>query len=383
MPWKEIRPMDQKVQMIGDWVSKEYRISELSELYGVSRKTVYKWVARYQRYGEAGLREMTRAPRGSPNATRLEVVNEMLWVKKGHMKWGPKKVVAWLRYRYPEKRWPADSTASAILKRNGLVKDRRHRRRTPPYTEPFLGCDYPNSVWSADFKGQFRLGDGQLCYPVTITDNYSRYLLRCWGLRRPTFDETRLQFEVAFRHYGLPEAIRTDNGSPFGSVAVGGLTRLSAWFIRLGIRPERIEPGHPEQNGRHERMHRTLKEYAISPPRKTQAEQQRAFVRFLREYNDERPNEAVGQKPPGSIYRSSIRPYPVRLPKVEYDSDVVVRQVNTKGYIKWQGGLLYVCEALAQEPVGLVQIDNDYWEVHYSFHRLGTLDSRSKRILPH
>ncbi len=382
MPWKETCAMDQRIQMIGDWLSEEFTITELGELYGVSRKTIYKWLNRYQAYGESGLRERSGAPWSHPNATSMEIVAHILAVKGRHMKWGPRKVVGWLQNKYPDRRWPACSTTSEILRRNSLVRTRKRKHRTPPYNEPFLGCEHPNAVWSADFKGQFRMGDGRLCYPLTLTDNYSRYLLGCWGLSQPTYEQARPLLEHAFREYGLPEAIRTDNGAPFASVALGGLSRLAVWFIKMGIKPERIETGHPEQNGRHERFHRTLKESAISPPRNNLAEQQRAFKRFTKEYNYQRPHEALGQKTPGSVYQRSPREYPGKVASVEYDSDVSVRQVRHSGEVKWNGKRIYVSEALAGETIGLKQMDNHYWEIYFSFLPLGILDERDMRITP-
>jgi transposase InsO family protein len=381
MPWKETCAMDQKVQLIGDWLSEEYSITDLSEIYGVSRPTVYKWIERYEMEGMDGLKEQSRAPGSHPNATAPEIVERIVAAKLARQRWGPKKVITRLRAQYPEERWPAASTAGEILKREGLVKERKRKRRTPPYTQPLEGCGKPNQVWSADYKGQFRMGDGRLCYPLTITDNSSRYLLECRGLSGPTFKQTQPWFEWVFREYGLPAAIRTDNGAPFASVAVGGLSKLSVWFIKLGIKPERIDPGHPEQNGRHERMHRTLKEETVDPPRHNLREQQRAFGLFKYEYNYERPHEALGQKPPASAYEPSERPYPVRAPKVEYDDGEVIRQVRHKGEIKWKGRLIYVSEALAGEPIALQQRDNYLWEVRFSFHPLGILNELTGRIL--
>lgn len=382
MPWKETCAMDQKIQMIGDWLDQESSITELGEKYGVSRGTVYKWIARYEAEGERGLSERSRAPGRHPNATPEEVVAQIIAVKSRHMKWGPKKVVSWLRNKYPERHWPADSTTSEILKRNSLVRKRKGKRRAPPYKGPFLGCEGSNAVWSGDFKGQFRMGDGKLCYPFTLTDNYSRYLIGCWGLTRPTYEQTQPKLERAFREYGLPEAIRTDNGAPFASIALGGLSRLSVWLIKLGIKPERIETGHPEQNGRHERLHRTLKESAISPPRNNLAEQQRAFKRFIEEYNQERPHEALGQKTPGTVYQRSPREYPKKVPQVEYDGAFIVRQVRHNGDIKWRGERIFISEVLAGEAIGLKQIGNHYFEVFFSFLPLGILDEYTNRVTP-
>ena len=382
MPWKETCAMDQKIQMIGDWLSDEHTITELSEVYGVSRKTIYKWIGRYEAEGPPGLEERSRVPVSHPNAIPLKIAREIVAVKLRYKKWGPKKVLAWLGEQYPGERWPAASTAGEILKREGLVKTRRKKRRTPPYTEPFTGCHRPNEVWSADFKGQFRTGDEELCYPLTITDNFSRYLLFCRGLEHPTFEETRPCFERVFQEYGLPEAIRTDNGAPFASVGLGGLSRLSVWFIKLGIKPERIEPGCPEQNGRHERLHRSLKEATASPPRGNMVEQQGAFDEFVEEYDFERPHEALGQKTPASFYRPSLRPYPVKVPKVEYGHDVIVRQVRHNGEIRWNGEFIYVSEALAGEPVALQQKDKHLWEIRFSSYPLGVLNELTMKITP-
>lgn len=383
MPWKELCALDLRNEMVDQWLTKEYGVTELSETYGVSRKTVYKWIERYLSQGRVGLEELSREPYHHPNATPLETVKAILELKKRKVRWGPRKVIAKLRSDYPDKRWPADSTAHDILKKHGMVRSRQYRRHTPAYTEPFLGCDQPNRVWSADYKGQFRMGNGQLCYPLTTSDNYSRYLLGCWGLARPTLDDTRTCFERVFRTSGLPEAIRTDNGLPFASVGAGGLSRLSVWFIKLGIRPERIAAGCPQQNGRHERMHRTLKEATASPPKMNLREQQKAFNVFLPEYNEERPHEALGQRPPISAYRPSPRAYPEILPAVEYDSNETVRYVHSTGCIKWNGELLFISETLIGEYVALKQIDNYLWEVRFSFHPLGILNEKKAKLKPY
>lgn len=381
MPWKETCVMDQRVELIGSWLQREYTITELSSMYGISRNTVYKWIARYDMEGLEGLEERPRVPGSHPNATAEPMVDAIVDARLNHKRWGPKKVRRWLTDHHPEERWPAISTIGEILKREGLVRPRKTKRRTPPYTQPFNGCDSPNQTWSADYKGQFRMGDGGLCYPLTVSDNCSRYLLICRGLQQPTLETTRPWFERAFKEYGLPEAIRTDNGSPFASIAVGGLSKLSVWWIKLGIKPERIDGGHPEQNGRHERMHRTLKEETANPPRTNLVQQQRAFESFKREYNFERPHEALGQTPPALGYKPSERQYNGRIPKVAYD-DVTVRQVRHNGEIKWKGQLIYVSEVLAGEPVALEQIDEHLWDIRFSFHHLGTLNETTGHIQP-
>jgi transposase InsO family protein len=380
MPWKETSALDERVKLIGDYLEGQWSITQLSEAYGVSRKTIYKWIDRYHDQGIDGIKDGSRAPLSHPNTTRAEIVEMIVKEKLKHQYWGPKKVVASLEALFPETQWPAVSTAGDLLKRQGLVKPRHLRRRTPKYTEPFLDCQGSNAVWSADFKGQFRTGDKRMCYPFTLTDNYSRYLLACRGLYRPTGEATRPWLEWAFREYGLPRAIRTDNGSPFASVALGGLSQLSVWLIKIGIRPERIESGHPEQNGRHERMHRTLKEETIKPPQKDLPGQQQTFNHFTQEYNYRRPHESLGQKTPASVYEPSPIAYPDKLPDVEYDNSITVRQVRHNGDIKWKGKMIYVSQALAGEPVGLLQVSDEFWQVKFSFHPLGLLEERTGKI---
>jgi len=382
MPWKETRVMDEKIRMISNWLSGEYNITELSRIHKVSRKTLYKWIERYEADQDSGLQEWSRRPLAMPRATPPELVAEILASKSQHEHWGPRKILVWLRSHQPEKSWPAASTMSLILKRHGMVHVRHKRHHTPPYSQPFLKSNQPNEVWCADFKGQFQLGAGGLCYPLTLTDSYSRYLLGCWGLEHTTYLTTRSYFELAFREYGLPSAIRTDNGVPFASVGLGGLSSLAVWFIKLGIRPERIEKGHPEQNGRHERMHRTLKSEAISPPRKNMKEQQRVFDRFRASYNDDRPHEALGQRTPASIYRSSAREYPAKLPGAEYPENFSVRHVKRGGGFKWRNQELYLSQALSGELIGLKEIDIALQKIYFSFYPVGILDERTMRITP-
>jgi len=382
MPWKETCAMDEKVQMISDYLKGEHSISEIGEYYQVSRKTVHKWIRRYRSGGVTALQERSCTPFHHPNATPLEISSEIIFAKGQHKTWGPKKVVSYLKERYPQKPWPAVSTTQNILRKEGLVQTRKVRRHTPPYSQPFQQCTRPNDSWSIDYKGQFRMGDGRLCYPLTITDNFSRYLLSCHALRHPSHEATRPYLERAFRQYGLPLVIRSDNGAPFASTGLGGLSRLAVWLIRLQIRPERIALSHPEQNGRHERMHRTLKEAACAPPQSNLSLQQKAFERFRPEYNEERPHEALGMKTPASLYRPSDRRYPDKLSQIEYDSWMSVRRVLPSGCIKWRNEFIYVSQALAGEPVGLKQIADTAWEVWFSFLPLGILDEIKKKVLP-
>jgi transposase InsO family protein len=382
MPWKETCAMDQKMQMIKYWKGDQCPITDLSFLHDVSRKTIYKWIKRYKVEGATGLENRSRAPQHHPNATIPETVEKIIAVKQRHPKWGPKKIAVSLREQHGEAQYPAISTISEILKRNGLVTPRIKRHRTIAYTSPFTACNKSNDVWSADFKGQFRMGDGKLCYPLTITDNYSRYLLLCRGLNHATFKETKPCFELVFKEYGLPVAIRTDNGVPFASIGLGGLTKLSVWFMKLGIRPERIEPGHPEQNGRHERMHRTLKAMTANPPRSNRKVQQKAFDEFIYEYNFERPHEALGQKPPTTVYQESNRHYPYRIPKIIYRADSVLRKVNRNGEIKWKRRAIFISKSLIGEHIAFKQKNEHLWEIWFMYYPLGIVNVMTRKVLP-
>jgi len=381
MPWRETEPMKERLKLIADRLD-GCSITELSEYYKVSRKTVYKWLERYELLGPDGLKELCRAPANHPNQTDVAVIRLLVEAKIAHMSWGPKKLLGFLNGHQPRVKWPSVCTAEKWLKKHGLVQARRVRKRTPPYSEPFLACDAPNRVWSADYKGQFKTGDGRWCYPLTITDNMSRYLFTCKGLYSPCHADTRPWFEWVFREFGLPEAIRTDNGTPFAGRGVTGLSRLSVWWIKLGIRPERIESGKPQQNGRHERMHRTLKQDTARPPMPDMDRQQLRFDEFRREYNNDRPHEALGQKTPASVYESSPRRYPTVVRSPEYDSGVKVRTVRHHGEISLKKNYYFISELLAGEKVGLVEIADGRYEIRFGFHPVAILDERLKKVEP-
>ena len=380
MPWKETCTMDQRVQFMSDYLKGCYTKRDLCMFYGISRPTGDKWIARYDKHGPEGLYDRSRRAHWQPNATAPDIAKRIVEMKLAHQSFGPKKVMDRLRAVEPGAPWPADSTAGDILKRNGLVRTRRKRRRVPPDPHALVTCNAPAQSWSADFKGDFRLGSGQRCYPLTLTDNHSRFILQCRALSRMTTDSVKPWFEWVFREYGLPETLRTDNGPPFASLTTGGLSQLSAWWVRLGIRPERIRPAKPSENGRHERMHRSLKEAVISPPSSNLATQQQRFDAFVEEFNWQRSHEALGRLTPGSVHHVSPRPYPARLPDIAYDSGVVVRRVRQNGEFRWRGRLIYLSQVLAQEPVALIACDNDCFEIRYSFHLLGVLDERTSTI---
>jgi putative transposase len=365
MGWMETCAVSERMRFVLEATRGERSIAELCRLAGISRKTGYKWLERYDEGGALDLLDRSRAPHTHPNAVPLETKAMLLEARQQHPSWGALKLLGWLSRRHPKHRFPAPSTVSELLKRAGLVKPRRCSPRTPPYTQPFMQATEPNALWSTDFKGHFRTTDQRYCYPLTLSDGFSRYLLMCRGVLEPTTEAVRPWFERAFREYGLPLAIRSDNGPPFASRSLGGLSRLSAWWVRLGIRPERIEPGCPEQNGRHERMHRTLKREGTQPPRASLSAQQRAFERFRTEYK-----------------RLSPRQYPSKVPEIHYPRGFIVRRVRYAGTIKWKGGFVRVSNILSGEPVGLYQTDEHSWAVYYGPMELGRLDARNARIEP-
>ena len=357
-------------------------MAELCRAHGISRQTGYEVVRRYQKEGEAGLEERSRAPHQHPNQVAEEIEEQLLKLRRAHMRWGPRKLRHYLAERQPQQQWPAASTIGALLEREGLVLGRRKRRRTEPYTQPLAGAKEPNQVWCADFKGWFRTQDGARIDPLTITDGHSRYLLRCQAVAKTDTERVGAIFAAAFREYGLPQAIRTDNGAPFASRAIAGLSRLAVSWMKLEIVPERIQPGHPEQNGRHERMHRTLKEETATPPAGNARAQQRAFARFQKEYNQERPHEALGQKTPASFYRPSPRTYPERVPEPEYDQGLEVRRVQKHGEFGWKNQVVFLSETLAGERVGLELIEDDYWLVYFAAFPIACFDSRKLCVRP-
>jgi len=378
MPWKETCVMDERTMLISEFLSQEFSLSEMARRRGISRKTAYKWIERYRRWGPEGLKDLSRAAHHHPNAISLPLEAAILDWKERRPLWGAPKIHSKLQGRAD---CPAESTVSNVLKRHGWIGEVRRRCRATPTLGPLAVAPGPNEVWSADFKGWFRMGDGQRCDPLTISDAYSRFLLCCRGLagaagRR----EVRPWFEATFREYGLPRVIRTDNGPPFASTGLGGLSVLSVWWLRLGIQVERIAPGHPEQNGRHERMHRTLKEATTRPVASNLPAQQVAFDAFRQEYNHDRPHEALGQQPPASAYSPSPRTYLPRLLAPEYGADWIVRSVRSNGEIRWQGRKLFVSEALIGQRVGLEPVADGRWVLHFMSAKLGVLDARYPRV---
>jgi transposase InsO family protein len=379
MPWEESCAVDQRMKFIVEWSSKEWSVVELCERRGVSRKTAYKWIGRYRAEGPCGLAHRSSAPLVHGRATAPDLAAEIVKRKLERPTWGPRKIIGKLAELYPRREWPAPSTAGEILRRAGLTQLRRPRRRAPPTLGGLTEPDRPNHVWATDHKGWVTLGDGSRCEPLTLTDGYSRFLIGLHPCRGTREAEARPVFERAFANHGLPEVIRSDNGTPFASEGVTGLTALTVWWAKLGIRHERIAPGRPQQNGRHERFHLTLKE-AMQPKAADLADQAARFEAFLHDYNVERPHEALGQAPPARHYVPSPRAMPERLPEPDYPAAADIRRVRSNGCIKWGGGLVYVSSALVGELVAMQETPNDQWVMRFYDISIGVLDPRQKRL---
>lgn len=382
MPWRDRSPMDLRMMFVSDFCRGVTPLAELCRRYGISRKTGYKWIRRYELQGPVGLGDRSRRPHHVPLQTPERLIEEIVAHRKRHPFWGAKKLLALLAKDHPLQELPARSTICGILKRLGLTKRRRRRRKLPAVGMPRTVLAKPNEIWAADFKGWFRTQDRRACHPLTITDVHSRYLLGCFALSRPKMEPTMVCFERTFQEFGLPRAIRTDNGLPFASTSLGRISRLSAWWIDLGIEPELIQPGHPEQNGQHERMHRTLKEETTKPPGRNLSTQQTKFDDFRDEFNYERPHESLGQRTPGSVYRESPRPYRKERRRYDYPAHIEVRQVTWSGGIRWRGKNVRVSGVLAGMCIGIEPIRgiSGSWWIYYHFKKIGILREKTGRI---
>ena len=377
MPWKVSSAMDERMRFVARHREATVTMTALCEEFGITRQCGYKWLGRYKAGGDAALATQSRAPRCHPNATPERVVDLVLETRRHHSTWGPRKILAFLRRQHPKLALPAASTVGTWLEQRGLTA-KRHRRyhASGPGTTPFAEHVEANAGWSTDFKGHFRTLDGRYCYPLTMQDVHSRFLLRCQALDAPREQLAKPVYEAAFREYGLPLRMRSDNGTPFAAPSFTGLSPLSAWWISLGIAIERIVPGHPEQNGRLERMHRTLKEQTTSPPAANASAQQRRFRDFRREYNEDRPHEAIDDDVPASRFSASPRPFPRARPVPQYADGWDVRTVNARGTMTFKRRHLQIGTPLAGEGVGFEPVDDGVWAIHYFGHRLGEFDLR-------
>jgi transposase InsO family protein len=378
MGWKETCAVDERMRFVMAVEEREEPFAGLCRRFGVSRKTGYEWLGRYEECGVEGLVDRSRAPHKHPQAMSTAIAERCLQVRREHPTWGPVKVRAYLERRDQRTVWPAPSTIGALFDREGLTVKRKLRRRSPPSSAPFAACDGPNDVWCIDFKGWFLTGDGTHCEPLTLCDAYSRYLLRCQALARTDTTHVWPVLEAAFREFGLPVVLRSDNGAPFASRGAGGLSQLSVKVIKAGVLPERIEPGKPQQNGRLERFHLTLLKDTADPPARSLRQQLERFRVFQREYNEERPHEALGNDTPAAHYASS-RPFDGVLREPDYGPDQVVRRVRLNGCIKWRSKEIHINQALAGEPISLDEHD-DGWHVAFGPVALGIIAHGGDRL---
>lgn len=383
MPWNETNAMEQRIQLIRDWLKRTHTVVELSAMYGISRKSAYKWIDRYQREGPDWVLDRSHEARVIANKTPLAVEQALMQMRAQHPTWGARKLLHQVGLQRPLMKLPHESTVCEMLKRNGLITAKPRRRAVGHPGKPSNVISCPNDAWSADFKGQFRLGDTSYSYPLTVTDNYSRYLLACDGLTGTLLEPTKAVFTRLFEEHGLPRRIKTDNGVPFAAASLGRLSQLSVWWLKLGILPELSEPGKPQQNGRHERMHRTLKAEATQPPGSGPKEQQQKFDAFRREYNEVRPHEALEMSTPQQCYQDSPRPMPTRLHSMIYPDRFEVRYVSANGGIRWRKQWVNVSSALVGENVGFEAIDDGQWDVYFGVMKLGRLYERHMRIEDH
>jgi len=382
MPWKASSVMEEKLRFVFEYELDERSMTELCQRYEIARETGYVWLRRYRQAGAAGLIEHSRATHRHGNQTPEDLEQLVLELRQAHMRWGPRKLKRVLERDQPGRVWPATSTIGALLKREGLVVARKKRWHTAPYTAPLAHANEANRVWCADFKGWFRTADGQRIDPLTISDAHSRYLLRCQAVEKTDTARVQAIFEAAFREYGMPEAMRTDNGPPFASRAVAGLSRLAVWWIKLGIVPERIAAGHPEQNGRHERMHRTLKQETAQPPAANRREQQRTLDHFRQEYNHVRPHEALQMQTPAAVYQPSARTFPERVPEPQYPEPMLVRSVRPHGHFRWKKYDVFLSEVLWGERVGLLPEDDRWFTIYFAQLPIARFDSHKLQVTP-
>jgi transposase InsO family protein len=383
MPFKETCRMEERIRMLSEYDTGNWSVSDLCRRYGVCRDTFYALRMRRESGGAEWFMDHSHVPLHCPHRTEAAISEAVISLRRRFPHLGPRKLRVMLERRAPEICWPAASTIGDILKRAGLITPVKRRRPALDQRRSMTAVVAANDEWAVDFKGWFRTRDNRRIDPLTLTDSHSRFLIEV-RIVPPTIEGTQPVFAAAFRHHGLPSAIRCDNGSPFGSTGAGGLTRLSAWWIKLGIEPHFIHPASPQENGRHERMHRTLKAQTSRPPAANAAEQQGRFDTFRRHYNEERPHEALAQRPPHEVYTPSQRAMPDRIEEPWYDADHQARRVRSSGEIMWKGERVFVTEALIGEPVGIAELETGDHVVRFCSRDIGLIDrhGRFRRFAP-
>jgi transposase InsO family protein len=379
MPWEGVTVSEARERLLEDWKLNYYSKTELAERHSITRKTVHKWIDRFEQGGLAGFHEHSRRPHRSPGQTDGEIVHELVELRKARPSRGPAKLLDQLQRRHPDWELPSVPTVVRILAREGLVRPRRRHRRAHPGCPKSVAAG-PNDIWAADYKGQFRLKNAQYCFPLTVSDLASRYLLGVDAHPAVSYELTQRHFQCLFEAYGLPNRIRTDNGVPFASNALARLSQLSVWFIKRGIYPELIEPGKPQQNAIHERMHRTLKQEATIPPAASLPGQQRKLEAFRRDFNEERAHEGLGMKRPAEVYQPSLRAMPKRIERYEYPGHYLVRRVSRCGTIRMQSEQVFVSQTLNEDHVGLEEVDDGVYDLYFCFYQIGRYHLQENRI---
>src|SRR5579863_6032469 len=382
MPWKVSSVVDQRLQFLSSYQREEMSVTDLCHEFGISRPTAYRWINRYKEVGPEGLLDLSRRPHSCSHATPDAVVNAILSLRAKHPSWGARKLKARLEKIEPSVAWPAASTFGSILSRAGLTSPTKKKRRTTPYSEPFSEVTAPNQLWCMDFKGYFATGDGSRCAPFTISDAHSRYVIRCQIVSRMDLSQVRAVCDAAMREYGMPSRILTDNGAPFTGTGLLGLSKLSLGWMKMGIIHERIQPGRPQQNGRHERMHRTLKEETTKPAALTLRLQQKKFDRFRQIFNYERPHEGLDNATPGSVYQPSSVLLPRNPIAFVYPHGLILRTVNNSGDISWHKGRVFISEVFRFEILGFEQVDEDFYKVYFRDVEIGEFDAEARRFRP-
>src|SRR6266704_2233824 len=380
MGWTETCAVEERMRFMVAIEKGEESFAAICRRFGVSRRIGYKWLARFEAEGAAGLLDRSRAPLHHPQGIAANIAERCLEVRRAHPTWGPVKVRAYLERHAPKTDWPAASTIGELFDREGLTVKRKLRRRSPPSSAPFAHCEAANDVWCMDFKGWFLTGDGTHCEPLTLSDAHSRYLLRCQAMARLDTEHVWPVLDAAFREFGLPHRLRSDNGAPFASPGAGGLSRLSVKVIKAGVVPERIAPGKPQQNGRLERLHLTLMQDTANPPARSLREQLERLRTFQHLYNEERPHQALGNGTPAEHYAVSPRRFDGVLREPSYGPDHTVRRVRHNGEIRWHGNRIYLSEALIGEPVGLVEDEQGGWRAFYGPIALGVIAHGGDRL---
>ncbi len=382
MTWKVTNEMEQKIEFINEWRSGVFSITELCEEFSITRPTAYKYIKRFEQEGLDGLKERSRTPHNHPNKVSFKIEERIVFHRKKHPRWGGEKIWKLLYDEFDEKDIPSITTVNRVLKRKGLISKKKRRRRVRP-VYPIFDPKKCNEVWSADFKGKFRMGNKVYCHPLTVADSYSRFVFTAKGMYGERLKPTRLEFKRIFQEFGMPLQIHTDNGQPFGSVqSLKRLTQLAVWFIELGIEPVYSDPAHPEQNGRHERMHRDLKGEATRPPGYNLQTQQRKLNEFVNEYNYERPHAALELETPGSIHIYSPREYKEKIDEWVYPSHCQVRRVCKNGALRWRSvKWVMVSTTLNDKFVGLEELGEGIWRIFFRQKLLGYFDEKTLRIM--